>query len=271
MPRSNLRAPRLAPLFALLPLLVVRSGSGASLPANTWPERLSKEDVACLEVLRPADAPPTSRTDFRLRYELIRAAWPACSGSEVDPRFFSRATRLQLTLPELTDDADRLAMLVEARRRLESLPFPSPELVHILDEFGNRAAAVGRHDEVREFLESNLERRRAVYGELSHEVTEGMIYIALTYAAETGDPDFRTRQARGWAEEAVQRFKGCTTCLPQILDAIMSYRGVLDHLGLKEAEEEFQTLFYDLYESTPGTHAHRKRWDEPLPEASTQE
>jgi hypothetical protein len=271
MPRSNMRAPRLAPLFALLPLLVVRSGSGASLPANTWPERLSKEDVACLELLRPADEPPTSRTDFRLRYELIRAAWPACSGPEVDPRFFSRATRLQLTLPELTDDADRLAMLVEARRRLESLPFPSPELVYVIDEFAGRADVAGRDDEAREIYAANLERRRAVYGELSHGVTEGMIYIAYSHATETGDPDFRMLQARRWAEEAVQRFKGCTTCLPQLLDAIMSYRGVLDALELKEAGEEFSTLFYDLYESTPGTHAHRKRWDEPLPEASAQE
>jgi len=266
-----MRATRLAPLLVFLPLLVVRSASGESLPASTWPEKLSKEDVACLELLRPADEPPTSRTNFAHRYELIRAAWPACSAPEVDPRFFSRATRLRLTLPELTDDADRLAMLVEARRRLESLQFASPELVYVIDEFAGRAAAVGRHDEVRELHESNLERRRAVYGELSHEVTEGMIYIALTYVAETGDPDFRTRQARGWAEEAVQRFKGCATCLPQLLDAIMSYMGVLDSLELKEAEAEFQTLFYDLYESTPGTHAHRKRWDEPLPEASTQE
>ncbi|MEO8197913.1 MAG: hypothetical protein ABI689_14445 [Thermoanaerobaculia bacterium] len=172
-----------------------------------------------------------------------------------------------MTLPELTDDADRLAMLVEARRRLESLPFPSPELVHVIDEFADRAAAAGRHDEVRDFRESNLERRRAVYGELSHEVTEGMIYIAYSYAAETGDPDFRIRQARGWAEEAVQRFKGCATCLPQLMDAIVSYMGVLDHLDLKEAHEEFHKLFYGLYEDTPGTHAHRKRWDEALPEA----
>lgn len=266
-----MRATRLAPLFALLLLSVVSHGRGESIPASTWPNKLSKEDLACLELLRPADEPPTSRTNFSVRNELIRAAWPACSDPEVDPRFFSRATRLRLTLPELTEDADRLALLVEARRRLENLPFPSPELVYVIDEFAGRASVAGRHDEVREFHYSNLERRRAVYGELSHEVTEGMIYIAYSYAAETGDPDFRIRQARGWAEEAVQRFKGCATCLPQILDAIMSYSGVLDNLELKEAAAEFDTLFYDLYESTPGTHAHRKRWDEPLPEAPAQE
>ncbi len=262
-----MRANRLPPFLTLLFFLAARSGSGGSLPPSTWPEKLSKEDVACLKLLRPADEPPTSRTDFRVRYEFIRAAWPACSESEVDPRFFSRAARLRLTLPELTDDTDRLAMLVEVRRRLESLQFPCPELVYIFDEFGGRAEVAGRQDEAREFYESNLERRRAVYGELSHEVTEGMIYIARSHAAETGDRDFRFRQARGWAEEAVQRFKGCATCLPQFLDAIISYMGVLDSLELKEAEAEFMTLFYDLYENTSGTHAHRKRWDEPLPEA----
>ena len=48
-----MRATRLASLFALLLLSVVSNGRGESLPASTWPSKLSKEDLACLQLLRP--------------------------------------------------------------------------------------------------------------------------------------------------------------------------------------------------------------------------
>jgi hypothetical protein len=157
----NPRANRPAPLLAVLLFLLVRAGSGATLPASTWPERLGKEDLACLELLRLGDRLLHRGESAAVREAQVRAAWPVCQDPRVDARFFARAVRLRLSISEPADDGEKLQLLENARRRLEDLHTPSPELFRIIDQLGSAAcarkdldAAIGRFETARQLRES---------------------------------------------------------------------------------------------------------------------
>lgn len=209
---------------------------------------------------------------FAEREAQIRAAWLVCQKPEVDGRFFARAVRLRLSISEPAGDGEKLVLLDEARRRLELLHTPSPELFRILEALGSAACQRKDLETTIAFYESAREVREAVYGEGSREAAEGMIVLAHVHASgcETGDSN--ERRARMYAEMAVNSFIACgDACRPAYLDMVMSYTGVLEELGLREGAAEISTLFLKEWSETPGSGAHRERYDEPLPELSAHE
>lgn len=271
MPRWNMRAPRLASLFALLPLLVVRSGSGESIPASTWPEKLSKEDMACLELLRPAARLAQGVADVPAALDRIRAAWIACQGPAVDARFFARSARLRL-IEDLDRYEPRLALMKEARARLEGLSEPSPELFRVLEELGSLACQNKDLNESISLYEEALKLRERLFGERSLEYSEGMIHLAQINATgcETDRPNFQ--RARMYAELAVDNFIGCgDACRPAYLHIVMQYSYVLEAMGLVEGAQEVSTLFLREWADSPEVQALIRRLDEPLPELPAQQ
>lgn len=262
-----MRATRLAPLLVLLPLLVVRSASGESLPASTWPEKLSKEDVACLELLRPGDRLLHRGDDVSVRQSQVREAWPACQKPGVDARLFARAVRLRLSISELQDEGEKLLLLQEARRRLEDLPEPSPELFRILEELGSAACLRKDLDASIAYFESARQIREAVYGEISRQASEGRMTLALIHASGCETGTVNPQRARMYAETAVSDLSRCgNACRPAYLDMVLAYTGVLEELGLREGAAEISTLFQEEWNETPGTGATLERYDEPLPD-----
>ncbi len=273
MPRSNMRATRLAPLFVLLPLLVVRSASGESLPASTWPEKLSKEDVACLELLRPAARLAQSVADLPAALDRIRAAWRACQGPAVDARFFARSARLRL-IEDLDRYEPKLALMQEARVRLERLGEPSPELFRVLEELGSLACQNKDLEASISLYEDALKLREQLFGEKSLESSEGMIHLAHIYASGCESGSANHQRARMYAELAVDNFIGCgQPCRPAYLCIVMQYAGVLEAMGLVEGGQEISTLFLREWGDSPAVQALiRRPWlDEPLPEAPAQD
>ena len=267
-----MRANRAAPLLALLLLLAAGRSSGETLPASTWPEKLSKEDLACLELLRPGDRLLHRGESFSEREAQIRAAWLVCQKPEVDGRFFARSVRLRLSISEPKDDGERLTLLREAQRRLEGLRSPSPEHFRILDELGSAACLRKDLDTSIAYFESARQMREAVYGEVSLQASEGMMTLARVHAngCETGNAN--PQRARMYAEIAVTNLSRCgDSCRPAYLDMVQSYAGVLEELGLREGAAEIRTLFLDEWGETAGTGATRERYDEPLPEVPAPE
>lgn len=261
------RAASLVALQALLLFPVGLGGLATSLPASTWPEKIAKEDLACLELLRPGDRLLHRGESVAEREAQIRAAWPVCRKPEVDARFFARAVRLRLSISEPADDGEKLQLLEEARRRLEDLHTPSPELFRILDHLGSAACARKDLDAAISLFESSRQMREAVYGEMSLEASEGMMTLARIHASgcETGNTN--SQRARMYAEIAVNNLSKCgDSCRPAYLDMVMSYTGVLEALGLREGAAEITTLFLEEWNETPGTGATLERNDEPLPD-----
>ena len=266
-----MRVTRLAPRFAFLLLLQVRSGSGDSLPASTWPEKLSKEDVACLELLRPAARLAQGAADVSAWQKRNRAAWRACQGPEIDARFFARAARLRLIV-DLDRQEDRLALMQEARIRLEKLSDPSPELFRVLEDLGSIACQNKDLEASIDLYEEALKLRDRLFGEKSLEYSEGMIHLAQVHATgcETARSNFQ--RARMYAELAVDNFIGCgDACRPAYLYIVMQYSYVLEAMGLVEGAQEVSTLFLREWANSPEVQALIRRLDEPLPETPAPE
>lgn len=267
MQRKQPRADRLASLPALILVLVVRSASGETLPASTWPEKLGKEDVACLELLRKGDRLLHRGESPSERAAQIQTAWLVCQRTEVDARFFARSVRLRLSISEPAEDREKLVLLLEAQRRLEGLRSPSPELFRILDELGSAACQRKDLDASIAYFESARQMREAVYGEISRQASEGRMTLARIHASGCETGTVNPQRARMYAETAVSDLSRCgNACRPAYLDMVLAYTGVLEELGLREGAAEISTLFREEWNETPGTGATLERYDEPLPD-----
>lgn len=259
-------ATRLAPLLAFLLLSAVRSGSAETLPASTWPEKLSKEDLACLELLRPAARLAQGVADVSAWQERNRAAWRACQGPEIDARFFAKSARLRLIV-DLDSHEDKLALMQAARVRLERLNDPSPELFRVIEELGSLTCQNKDLEASIDLYEEALKLRERLFGEKSLESSEGMIHLAQIHATgcETAKSNFQ--RARMYAELAVDNFIGCgDACRPAYLYIVMQYSDVLEAMGLLEGAQEVSTLFLREWADSPGVQALVRRFDEPLPD-----
>jgi hypothetical protein len=144
------------------------------LPSPSWAGG-TPADAACraaLDAVHSALSPTGGDTRA-----VERAAWRACSGTNVDPRLTARASMLLLHGP-LAERAETLRTLLSVHERLVAAGVHGRELIRVNEAIGTCQAQLGQREAALATALRGLEMREEHFGVNSVEAVVGVLNVA---------------------------------------------------------------------------------------------